>query len=188
MGTPSGALGKEAPVSGAPARADSADAGIQPRSQHRCSRAAAALKLSPGSVVICSHEARDTGAPSLVGNRLRLPRSAAECLSQSRNRSEGFDFLRISPPGVGTPSVNPLPRVHAGCPLKGWRAGEAEAGAGVLGQLGMPWAQKATSLLFPHSHRPPPSYLVPLGPGPGVRRALRPLHQGPGHQVTIPRP
>lgn len=146
------------------------------------------LKLYPGSVVICSHEVRDTGAPSLVGNRLRLPRSGAECLSLSRNRSEGLDFLGISPPGVGTPSVNPLPRVHAGCRLKGWRAGEPEAGAGVLGQLGMPWAQKATSLLFPTAIVIPHSYLAPLGSGPGVLRALRPLHQGPGHQVTTPRP
>lgn len=65
-------------------------------------------RLSPGSMAICSHEARDAGAPSLAGTGFQLTGSAAERLSRGRNPLEGSDFLSISLEVVGTPSGNLL--------------------------------------------------------------------------------
>lgn len=50
-------------------------------------------RLSLGSTAICSHKARDVGAPRPEGTRLQLIGSVVECPSQSKNPLEVLGFL-----------------------------------------------------------------------------------------------
>lgn len=50
-------------------------------------------RLSLVSTAICSHKARDVGAPRPAGTRLRLIESVVECPPQSKNPFDGLGFL-----------------------------------------------------------------------------------------------